>query len=150
MKNAASKSPLPLFAYSLMHRMVVWVVLGVFSSPLFFYLLFLVGPFHIQSALLLFIALMPVLFLIHDWRHRVRKALFYEEHFRVIGRGLEKELKYDQIQRVSILKGYGLRNLSLAIKDEEKTLNLEWIPKSRELKTDLYSWLKQKTREESP
>ena len=149
MKNAADKSPSPLFAYSLTHRMVVWVVLGVFSSPLFFYLLFLVGPFHIQSALLLFLALMPVLFLIHDWRHRVRKALFYEEHFRVFGRGLEKELKYDQIQRVSTLKGYGLVNLFLAIKDEEKPLNLEWIPKSREMKTDLYTWLKQKTNANS-
>src|SRR5712691_2653668 len=150
MKNAAGKASSPLFAYSLRRRMVLWVVLGVFSSPLFFYLLFLVGPFHIQSALLLLIALMPVLFLIHDLRHRVRKALFYKEHFRVLGRGLEKELKYDQIQRVSILKGYGLRNLSFSIKDEEKPLNLEWIPKSRELKTDLYFWLKQKTQEEFP
>src|SRR6266571_79289 len=141
----ATNSPQPLFTYSVAGRMIKWAIAALFVTPFYVWVIFLVSPNPFQSRsdfLLLLIGLLPEVIIIRDWQKRVRRAEFFEEYARITGRNLSKEIRYGEIERVSLIKGtLGSIAVSLFLKDKSKPLDLFWNPTNKPLKTDLYTWL---------
>jgi hypothetical protein len=78
----------------------------------------------------------------------VRSAQFYEGGFRVVGRGLDKELNYSDITHVTLVNESTpfLPSSHINIKTNQDDDLIIWgNPKNRKLGLDLYSWLANKT-----
>ena len=137
-----------VFEYSLTSHIITFGVAFLFVSFLGLYS-FTVhpdGPY--AGVLFLMVGFLSLYNSGHDWFQHTRKALFYNQYARVIGWNFEKEMGYDDIEKVSKRKTrLGGTNLSLFVKHEEEPLVLFWNPMNKELKTDLRSWLLRKTQQ---
>ena len=79
---------------------------------------------------------------------KVREVKFFEDHAEFGGKGFEKRLVYSQVAEVRTKPAHlGLKVLTVRLKDEpsEMVVFTGFTLKSRKLKTDLHSWLAEKT-----
>ena len=137
-----------VFEYSLTSHIITFGVAFLFVSFLGLYSFTVLPDGPYAGVLFLMVGLLSLYNSGHDWLQRARKALFYHQNASVIGRNFEKEMRYDDIEKVSKRKTWlGGVNLSFFVKGEGKPLVLFWNPVNKELKTDLYSWLLRKTQQ---
>ncbi len=141
-----------IFAYSLSPR-----ILGSFLlvwGMLLFGILRFVLPSIINSIILVGLLLTLLVFAISiasfmaNWTQPVRSAQFYEDGFRIVGRGLDRELKYSDIAHATLVSELTpfLPSRHINIRTNRDDDLIIWgNPKNRKLGLDLYSWLATKT-----
>jgi hypothetical protein len=82
------------------------------------------------------------------WAQPVRSAQFYQDGFRIVGRGLDRDLSYSDITRVSLVNDVTPflphRHISIST-NQNDTLVVWGNPMSSKLGLDLYAWLSSKT-----
>ena len=75
----------------------------------------------------------------------VRKAVFYQDRVELTGRDYQETFDYTRIRRVSKVKVFPLftarTQVHIFVEGREKPFVMPWNQKSKQLKTDLYSWL---------
>jgi len=79
---------------------------------------------------------------------KIREAKFFEDHAEFGGKGFERRVDYLQMADVSTKPAHlGLKVLTVRLKEEpsEMVVFTGFTLKSRKLKTDLHSWLAEKT-----
>jgi hypothetical protein len=113
-------------------------------------LLFPAGIFGFLFSIV-FVAIFTFGFL-RDWKVKVHKAQFYEDHFRLTGRALNKTLTYSEISQVLLLETptYFLppKQLHIETKQNEQFV-IFGDPRNKELNRDLYDWIKAKSNRTS-
>ncbi len=75
----------------------------------------------------------------------LRRAVFYEDRVELTGRDYQETFDYTRIRRVSKVKVFPLftarTQVHIFVEGREKPFVMPWNQKSKQLKTDLYSWL---------
>ena len=104
-------------AYGAIFNLVAWVAAFLFLGDLYFRL----------------------------WRRRVRRALFYDDHFEVSGWGVSLKGRYDSVENLRRVKAVlgDFRTGSRVWFSLKGDPNMLVLPnrKGGEPRTDLYSWL---------
>jgi|GEM_PF-2482403 hypothetical protein len=86
--------------------------------------------------------------LVACWAQPIRSAQFYEDGFRIVGRGLDRDLSYSDITRASLVNEPTpfLPHRRISINTNQNDTLVVWgNPTSSKLGLDLYSWLSSKT-----
>jgi hypothetical protein len=80
---------------------------------------------------------------------RVWSVRFFENGFTVRGRGLKREFSYSQVNDVQFYQvnvGFGRRQVIRIELNGDVSFTITKNPKNKTLNTDLYHWLKERTR----
>ena len=79
----------------------------------------------------------------------LRKAVFYEDRVELTGGNYRETFDYARIRSVSKVKVFPLftfrTQVHIFVEGREKPFVIPWNKKSKQLKTDLYSWLSSKS-----
>jgi len=132
--------PLPVFAGMTM-------LLGVFALITPNLPMYPVGAFSIALSLFFMIIFAKLL-----TAQEIRSAMFYDDFFRVTGKGIDRTIEYPEIKGVRLVSAplsYVLLGprLEISLHSGESPLELHANPKNRILNLDLYSWLVKKAGE---
>ncbi len=83
----------------------------------------------------------------------VRRAWFFEDYLKLKGRKIGREIRYPDIKQIAKLNRFPLLSprtqIRISVSGEEGFLVIPANPPNRKLKTDLYSWLLQKMKQQS-
>ena len=98
----------------------------------------------------LFVALIPFYSFGKYQRARVKSGRFYDDRFAVSERGQTRDLRYNDISRVESASAFLAPQIQVCIylKGRNDPLILLMNPHSKNLKTDLFSWLKSRTKDD--
>jgi hypothetical protein len=80
-----------------------------------------------------------------NWNQLARKAEFYDNYFLVHGKGMEKEVAYSEITKVSKVRTTEFFlspiRIHVSIASQSSDLVIFGDPKNRDLNPDLFRWL---------
>jgi hypothetical protein len=90
--------------------------------------------------------------LVHPWFYPIKKARFYETYVELVGRKESSVLLYSDFDTVRKVRVFSFRDpfmqIHITTKRDEQPLRIFGNPTSKQLKTDLYSWLSKKVKEQ--
>jgi hypothetical protein len=141
-----------LFTFSFTIFLALSVVVILICAPLAALYLSLAstGPAYVLTALIFLLAtVLQVVIIVVMRLQRVRSFRFYDDHFKLTGRGTKIESGYSTISRVELgqsrFTGKGIR---ITMASQDKPIPLPANPRNQKLKTNLYSWLTEKVQQQ--
>lgn len=141
--NQDDRSPAK-FSYSDRSNMA-WTLFGIIIIPSDVY--YVLGSPTIGNITWFALIDSLIVFMIaRSWIAPVRKIYFFDGHMKVIGRMAARDISYSEV-KVTLRKDWPSPTLAFLVTGTKKPFVLHTIPKSKELKTDLFSWLKDQVRE---
>jgi len=126
-----------------MKGIALWILGACVFTPFYFYVLYLFASKATVASVVVvvFIAFIPEIEIVRHWLRRPRKAEFYDDSMKVVGRGLDEVISYSQVKRYASSKSELAGDRLRIWLSDEKPLVFYSNPKNKELKTDLFSWI---------
>lgn len=131
-----------LFYYSSTPFLITNVLLLIVFIPVL--LVFILEDALLLSLFFLILDLIYIGSILRLCTYRVRKAQFFDDHFEVRGRDINKRVEYKkigQVQRVSAVPIFANRTQIRIDLADDAPITIPGNPGNRKLKVDLYSWL---------